>query len=164
MNIEAAKEFYAEEIRVAANLRTEALVRAFRTVDRQVYLGPGPWFACAPGGMMSDYWKTDSADPACVYHNVAIAIDPSRRLNNGQPGSLAMWIERLELKAGSRVLHVGCATGYYSAILAEAVGPGGHVWAVDVDAGLVEMARVNLSDMRNVDVACSDGWEFDAGP
>ena len=31
---------------------------------------------------------------------------------NGQPGSLATWMDGLELKPGARVLHVGCATGY----------------------------------------------------
>lgn len=164
MKIEDVRAFYAEEIRFVANLRTQSLVEAFQIVARERFLAPGPWLISAAGSTASDYWKTDTADPASVYHNVAIAIDPSRKLNNGQPGSLAMWMDGLELRAGGRVLHVGTGTGYYSAILAETVGHTGHVWAIEVDSELAEIARVNLSNLRNVDVVCADGWDFDAGP
>jgi protein-L-isoaspartate(D-aspartate) O-methyltransferase len=61
------------------------------------------------------------------------------------------------------VLHVGCSTGYYSAIMAEAVGPEGHVWTIDVEPELVERARVNLASLPQVSVECADGWDFDAG-
>src|SRR5262249_27330020 len=91
------------------------------------------------------------------------AIDPSRKLNNGQPGSLAMWMDALELHSGDRVLHVGAGTGYYSAILAETVGTAGCVLAVEVDSELAEMAKVNLASTRHVEVVCADGWHFDAG-
>lgn len=41
------------------------------------------------------------------------------------------WIEALGLKAGDRVLDVGCGPGFVSLALAERVGPGGLVYAVD---------------------------------
>ena len=41
------------------------------------------------------------------------------------------WIEALGFKAGDRVLDVGCGPGYVSLVLAEQVGPGGLVYAVD---------------------------------
>lgn len=41
------------------------------------------------------------------------------------------WIEALGLKAGDRVLDVGCGPGYVSLVLAEQVGRGGLVYAVD---------------------------------
>jgi len=70
-----------------------------------------------------------------VYHNVAVAIDPARQLFNGQPGTLAVWIDTLDLAAGMRVLHVGAGLGYYSAVMAECVGPTGRVVAYEVDDG-----------------------------
>ena len=163
MDMELLRRFYADEVRVCANVRTRALVDAFAKVRREKFLGPGPWLIGQPGGTTLDYWTTEDADPAQVYHNVVIAIEPQKRLNNGQPGSLAMWIDALELKPAARVLHVGCATGYYSAIMAEAVGPAGHVWAIDIEPALAEQAGANLADLSQVSVACADGWEFDPG-
>ena len=163
MDIELLRQFYAEEVRVCANLQTPALAAAFAKVKREDFLGPGPWRIASPGSTSAEYWTTEDDDPAHVYHNVVIAIDPEKNLNNGQPASLASWMDALELKPGARVLHVGCATGYYSAILAEAVGIAGHVWAIDVEREFVERARTNLSYLPQVSVACADGWDFDPG-
>ncbi|MGI9431239.1 MAG: methyltransferase domain-containing protein, partial [Myxococcota bacterium] len=43
-------------------------------------------------------------------------------------------IEVLEIPSGRRLADVGSGGGYFSFRLAEAVGPDGHVYAVDVDA------------------------------
>src|SRR5207302_2906792 len=94
---------------------------------------------------------------------VLVAIDAARGLNNGQPGSLAAWLDALELRRGASVLHVGCGVGYYTAIIAETVGPEGCVTGVEVDAGLAERARANLANLPNVSVVCADGGEYDAG-
>lgn len=163
MDMDLLRRFYAEEVRVCAHLRTRELVDAFAKVRREKFLGPGPWLIGSQGSHAADYWTTENDDPAHVYHNVVIAIDPQKHLNNGQPGGLATWIDALELKPGARVLHVGCATGYYSAILAETVGRDGRVLAVDVEPELVERARANLSDLPQVSVECADGWDFDPG-
>ncbi|HBZ70074.1 MAG TPA: hypothetical protein DEP35_10195, partial [Deltaproteobacteria bacterium] len=48
-------------------------------------------------------------------------------LNNGHPTTLARFLDFLAIRAGDRVLHVGCGVGYYTAIIAEIVGPYGHV-------------------------------------
>jgi len=37
------RRFYADEIRVSANLRSSALIDAFAHVPREKYLGPPPW-------------------------------------------------------------------------------------------------------------------------
>ncbi|HWI62095.1 MAG TPA: methyltransferase domain-containing protein [Symbiobacteriaceae bacterium] len=47
------------------------------------------------------------------------------------------WLEALQLRPGERVLDVGACTGYVSLILAEQVGPGGHVYAIDREADLL---------------------------
>ena len=79
---------------------------------------------------------TPDADPARVYHNIAVAIDPARQLFNGQPGTLGAGSTRSALAPGARVLHVGCGLGYYTAVMGECVGAAGRVLAFEVDAAL----------------------------
>ena len=110
-----------------------------------------------------DYRATADADPRHLYHNVLIGIDPKRSLNNGQPTALAAWFDTLEPRIDDRVLHVGCGVGYYSAVIAEAVGPNGSVLAVEYDAGLVARARANLAPWPNVRVVEGDGATIDVG-
>jgi len=91
MNVPLYRRFYAEELRVVADLRSEALVQAFATVPREAFLGPGPWQICSvkQGIGAPEYRPTPDANPERVYHNVAIAIDTARQLHNGQPSALA---------------------------------------------------------------------------
>jgi protein-L-isoaspartate(D-aspartate) O-methyltransferase len=97
-------------------------------------------------------------------HNVLVAIDPGRWLNNGHPSFLAWLIEQLELKDGQSVYHVGAGTGYYSAILARMVGEAGRVIAIEVDKVLARRARRNLRGYRQVEVVGGDGFSHDPGP
>ena len=52
--------------------------------------------------------------------------------------------EALELEPGQKVLEVGAGSGYHAATIAEIVGPGGHVFTVELFEQLVEFARKNL--------------------
>ncbi len=159
--LERARERYAQEIRGRAGLTNERLVRAFATVSREHYLGPGPWRVLKS---LQKYETTPDADPVHLYADVLVAIDESRRLNNGQPSGLATWFGQLDLTEGARVLHVGCGVGYYTAILAETVGPEGAVTGVEIDAELAARAQSNLSGFAHVDVVSGDGSRFAAGP
>jgi protein-L-isoaspartate(D-aspartate) O-methyltransferase len=165
MTLEECRRFYAEEVRLAGSVKSAALVEAFARVPREKFLGPGPWrfpsMDMALGG--SAYLTSDDTDPRHVYHNVPVALDVSRDLNNGQPGSLARWMDDLDLKSGDRVYHLGCAVGYYTAILAEVVGAGGRVVASEVDAELAAHARENLAGYANVTVHQADGAALDPG-
>jgi len=58
---------------------------------------------------------------------------------------------------------VGCGTGYYSAIMAEVVGPKGQVAAIEIDSELAGRARSNLSYLSHVEVIEGDGCEFNPG-
>jgi protein-L-isoaspartate(D-aspartate) O-methyltransferase len=168
MTLEEIRQFYAEEIQAVANLQTKALVKAFATVPREHFLGPGPWKIATPDALQSpsghatrsNYRSTEDDNPRHLYHNVVVAIDVERQLNNGQPGSLATWIDGLELKEGNRAVHIGCAVGYYTAIIAETVGPGGHVVGVELDEELARRARQNLAYLPQAQIIQGDGGSY----
>ncbi len=164
------RRFYAEEVRIAANVHSVALIEAFARVPREKFMGPPPWKVASPemAGMAlmglkgEAYVTTESARD--LYHNVLVAIDADRYLNNGQPSALARWIDLLELNPGDSVYHLGCGVGYYTAIMAEIVGKGGRVAASEVDPTLAARARQNLATYSYASVYAGDGAAFDPGP
>lgn len=169
MTLEDCRAFYAQEIRFAANLTTSGLVEAFLSVPREKFLGPAPWYigsaesrglSAAGIGQMS-YVSVE--DPRDLYHNVVVSIDRSKELNNGQPGSLARWIDALALKPGDRAFHLGCGVGYYTAIILEVVGTSGSVVALELEPDLAARAKENLQGYPNVTVHAGDGAGFDPG-
>ncbi|MGC9271972.1 class I SAM-dependent methyltransferase [Acidiphilium sp.] len=52
--------------------------------------------------------------------------------------------------AGEQVLEIGCGTGTTTAQLADAVGPTGHVTALDVSRPMLGIARIRLAGQRNI--------------
>jgi protein-L-isoaspartate(D-aspartate) O-methyltransferase len=107
-DLEAVRSWYAEELRYAGGVKSPAVVRAFATVPRERFLGPGPWLICT-GPANDRYWSTESADPRCVYHNVVIGLLPEKGLNNGQQPWASLF-DQLDLAPGKRVLHLGCGS------------------------------------------------------
>ncbi len=163
MNLELRRQFFAEELQAVCNVRSPALVDAFAAVPREQFLSPGPWTVLGDAGDgmaivggAPRHRTTPDANPAHVYHNVAIAIDASRQLFNGQPGTLAVYLDLLDLAPGKRVLHVGSGLGYYTAVMAQAVGSNGRVLAFEVDAALAASAQQNLASMPWVDMRAGD--------
>lgn len=152
------RRLYAEELRAVARLRTDALIEAFASVRRECFLGSGPWqiLASDERGHVS-YRTTPDADPRHLYCDVLVALDADRLLNNGLPSALAGWFDALDLRSGETVVHVGCGTGYYTAILAEVVGPHGRVVGIEIDPKLARLARDNLSYLNHVEVFEGDG-------
>jgi protein-L-isoaspartate(D-aspartate) O-methyltransferase len=152
-SLEAARRFYAEDLRFLARMSSTALFAAFATVPRERFVGPGPWRVMS----QNSYWTTEDADPKHVYHNVLIALDETKSINNGQPSLWALVFDQLGVQPNDRVLHLGCGTGYYTAILAELTGPQGKVTAVEIDAALAERARLALAPWSQVTVLHADG-------
>ena len=153
-------EWLAEEIDAVCGLGTRSLVDAFARTPRERFLGPGPWTIAGEGKPR----MTADADPRRVHHNVSVALDLSRQLFNGAPGVLATWLDALQLAEGSRMLHVGCGTGYYSAVAAQVLGPSGAVEAIEIDEGLAARARAVCAAWPWIDVRCGHGHECRRGP
>ena len=65
-------------------------------------------------------------------------------------------LERLlgqsELGPGQRVLEPGCGTGRLSEVLAQVVGPTGHLTAMDISQGMVAACRQRVAGMSWVQV------------
>ena len=76
---------------------------------------------------------------------------------NGQPSLIAKWFESLAIREGEHVLHIGCGTGYFTALLAHIVGAQGRVSAVDVDPDLAARAMANLRPWPWASAVAGDG-------
>jgi protein-L-isoaspartate(D-aspartate) O-methyltransferase len=159
VSVRTARQLYAEELRFTAHVSSRSVIKAFATVPREHFVGPGPWRILSPM-RLGDYWTTEDADPRHIYHDVLIALDEPRRINNGQPALWAKLYDHLDLPAGAHVVHVGAGTGYYSAILAEIVGRHGHVTAIEIDPDLARRAGDNLASWPQATVVVADGFTF----
>lgn len=68
-------------------------------------------------------------------------------------------LEALAVKPGEKVLEVGFGTGHCLVALAQAVGPTGKVYGIDIADGMLAMARQNLEKVGladRVELTCAD--------
>ncbi|HEX3407968.1 MAG TPA: methyltransferase domain-containing protein [Caulobacteraceae bacterium] len=149
---------YAEEICRLARVTHAPVEAAFAAVPRERFLGPGPWRT----GLGSDAMTPDD-DPAHIYKNVLVSLDAEKRLNNGEPTFWAFGFDAMQPHAGERAIHVGAGTGYYTALLAQMVGPSGAVTAIEFEPDLAAKAQANLADQPNVEVLAGDGLALARG-
>ena len=152
---------YAKQIMAAAGVPYERIMQAFAKVPRERFLGPGPWSILRWG---RGYELSPTDDPAYLYTNDLVAIDPGRGLNNGQPSFHFALMAKLDPEPGRHVVHVGAGTGYYTAVLGELVGPEGRVTGLEYDEQLAALARQNLAVRPNVEVVQADGTLGDFAP
>jgi protein-L-isoaspartate(D-aspartate) O-methyltransferase len=133
----------------------EDLERAFGIVPRDYFLGSGPWLAVSSAGGMPVATPTD--DPIHVYQNMLFVLDQQKRINNGEPFLHGQLLGALSPARGNVVLHIGCGTGYYTAILAYLVGPSGKIIAYEIEPELGRRAVENLKPWENVEVLLASG-------
>jgi len=145
---------YAKQIMGPFGLSDARLEAAFAELWREDFLGPGPW-QLAPGP--KGYYSAPSADPVYLYQDALIGIKAEKELNNGQPSFLAFLISLGRLQEGEHAVHIGAGLGYYTAIIARLVDPGGRVTAIEYEPDLAERAAMNLSRYSGVRVIAGDG-------
>jgi protein-L-isoaspartate(D-aspartate) O-methyltransferase len=154
-HLTAARDFYAKIVAVAGGPLRDRLEHAFATVRREDFLGPGPWLARSI--YLETYVQTPTDDPIHVYQNLLFALRDEKGINNGEPCLHGQLLGALSPQEGDTVLHIGCGTGYYTAILAQLIGPAGKVIGYEVDPQLAGRATDNLSRRRNVEIRCVSG-------
>lgn len=144
--IAAHRQFFAELVTANVIPPYPALVEAFRATPREAFLGPGPWFAFTGSKNVS----IPSDDPTFVYQDVVIRLKGD--VNNGQPSLHAICLGALHITPGETAIHVGIGHGYYTAILAQLIGPTGRVHAYEIDDELAMRAAANLRPFGQVTV------------
>jgi protein-L-isoaspartate(D-aspartate) O-methyltransferase len=150
---ETLRKTYAARIMRLASVSDPRLESAFAAVPREDYAGPPPWRVS--GGLFG--LSGGERDVAALYDDVLVAIDAGRGINNGQPSLHARSLATLAVKEGETVVQIGAGTGYYTAILAELVGPAGRVYAYEIEADIAGRARENLAHLPQVEVRAGSG-------
>ncbi|HEX3664481.1 MAG TPA: methyltransferase domain-containing protein [Rhizomicrobium sp.] len=155
MTLDLHKKFYAELVTAKGGVRNEVITAAFAATDRAKFVGSGPWKVFTAAG----YIETPGDDPAFLYQDIPVALCARRTINNGEPSLHTRCIGALKPLTGENVLHVGAGTGYYTAILANLVGPTGSVVAFEIEADLAARAAANLADLPQVEVCGRSAME-----
>lgn len=60
------------------------------------------------------------------------------------PHMVGIMVEKLDLKPGHKVLEIGGGSGYHAAVVAEIVGPAGHVYSIEFIESLAKSAEENI--------------------
>ncbi|MFF9044325.1 methyltransferase, FxLD system [Streptomyces parvulus] len=138
----------AQRLSADHRIRTAAIERAFRTVPRHVF---------APEAAL---------DAAYADNIVATRHAPDGRVISSisAPWLQAEMLEAARVQPGHRVLEIGSG-GYNAALLAELVGPAGHVTTLDIDPAVTERATRFLArtEYDNVRVVTADAERLPTG-
>lgn len=153
--IQEHRDFYARFVVGSAGSSDDRLRAAFAQVEREHFLGAGPWPIFAGSG----YIPSVCDDPRLLYQDVLVALDAGRGINNGQPSLHALCLAACAPAAGERVVHVGAGTGYYTAILAALVGSAGTVAGYEIEPDLAARARANLGHLPQVRIVAGSGCD-----
>lgn len=151
---DARGNFARQMLAIADASGNSALERAFAAVPREKFLGDSRW------AIIKDATRSvelTSNDPVLIYQDVVVGLQRERCVNNGSPSLHARFLHALAPKRGERVAHIGAGAGYYTALLANLVGPDGRVTAVEFNGELARRAAENLADLSTVSVVDGDG-------
>ncbi|MEQ5841808.1 protein-L-isoaspartate(D-aspartate) O-methyltransferase [Paraburkholderia acidicola] len=152
-NVDTLRTFYARYVTAHGECKDPRIQQAFAAVERENYLGPGPWQVFTPTG----YISTDTADPAVLYQDILFGLRTDRGLNNGEPSLHARCLDAAAISPGETITHIGSGTGYYTALLAHLTGDTGKVAAYEIDPSLSVRASSNLAHLKHVRVVEESG-------
>lgn len=155
--VRAARALYARQMGARLDVPAPRLEAAFAAVPREAFLDDGPWRIVSPGGATV---TLPHNDPTLIYQDVLLALQPERGVNNGSPSLHIHLLQALDVRPGQRVVHLGAGTGYYTAILAELVGPQGSVTGIELDPELAAAAQRNLAPWKQVRLVCADAFQW----
>jgi protein-L-isoaspartate(D-aspartate) O-methyltransferase len=152
--LKAVRRTYARQILASVGVDDARIEQAFAQVPREDFLGPGPWPISRFG---LGYVYTPSDDPAYLYTDDLVGIAPERHINNGEPSLHAHLLWFAQLSEDEHVVHIGTGTGYYTAIMAQLVGPSGRVTGIELEPDLAARAQEYLAAYPNVQLVQGDG-------
>jgi protein-L-isoaspartate(D-aspartate) O-methyltransferase len=134
MGLADKKRVLAKSLREEGYLRNPRVIRAFMNVPREEFVRP--------------------EDRPYAYSDQPLHIGSGQTIS--APHMVAIMTELLRPGKADRVLEIGAGSGYQAAILSRLVK---MVYTVELEAGLVSLARENLkrARIRNVEVIRGDG-------
>ena len=160
--LDAVRRAFARQLGMMAGAVVPRLEAAFASVEREKFLGPGPWLVLSM--MRGTFMTTPDVSPVHVYVDSAVSILKEKQLNNGQPSLYYRVLADALVPPGAHIVHVGAGTGYYSAILGHLTGPAGKVTAIESEAALAVQAQANLRDLPQVEVIQGDATQTPFAP
>jgi len=116
-------EALTDELVYEGVLKTPLLITAFRAIDRADFV-PEPLRHQA-------------------YINQPLPIGYGQTIS--QPYTVTFMLELLQPQPGQSILDIGAGSGWQTALLAQVVGPTGHVIALERINQLADQCRLNLS-------------------
>ena len=116
-------EELVKNLKESGVLKSPQIVEAFLKVDRQNFVPP------------------DLKNLA--YADEALPIGQGQTIP--QPWTVAFMLELLQPKKGSKIMDVGYGSGWVTALLAEAVGPKGKIYALERVPELCDFGCLNIT-------------------
>lgn len=142
-HIDALRERMIERLYAINALRSEPVATAVRAVPRHAFAPDSP---------------LEKAYDAKKILRTKVDGDGQATSSVSATWIQTLMLERANIQPGMRVLEVGSG-GYNAALIAEIVGPKGHVTSIDIDTEIIERARTHLAQTTyadQVDVVLGD--------
>jgi len=156
---------YVDDVKARAPIKSEAVERAFRRVERhrllehfRTYDDDRKWdreIWLNPVRLSTEHLRMIYSDSA-LFTRVTEGTPTS---SASQPTLVAQMLDLLDLAPGQRVLEVGAGTGYNAALMQEIVGEAGQVTTIDIQEDVVAQTRRLLQAARygRIEVIARDG-------